>query len=318
MNDAESPPTDRLVLGTRGSRLARWQANRVAELLRERWPALEAVVRTIDTRGDRRPDVSIPELGGKGVFTAELEAALLGGEIDLAVHSLKDLPTELPEGLATLGVPERADARDVLVWPGGDGGVDRLPEGCVVGTSSLRRQAQLLARRPDCSVEPIRGNVETRVEKARGDDYDAVILAAAGLQRLGLLGAVTARLDPPDWLPAPAQGALGLEGRADDDAARRAVAAVQDPAVAAEVTAERALLSEVEGGCRVPIGARASREGGELRLRAVVLSPDGTREVRESEAGDADRAERLGRELGRRMLGMGADEILAELDREGV
>lgn len=316
MNEAASPPADRLVLGTRGSRLALWQANRVAELLRERWPALEAEVRTVDTRGDRRPDVSIPELGGKGVFTAELEAALLGGEVDLAVHSLKDLPTELPEGLATLGVPERADDRDVLVWPGGDGGVDELPEGSVVGTSSLRRQAQLLARRPDCSVEPLRGNVETRVEKARGDAYDAVILAAAGLQRLELEEAVTAYLDPSGWLPAPAQGALGLEGRDDDEATRRTVAAVQDPGMAAEVAAERAFLAEVEGGCRVPIGARAGREGEDLRLDAVVLSPDGTREIRTSETGGADRPERVGRELGRRMLEMGADEILAELERE--
>lgn len=316
MNDAASPPVERLVLGTRGSRLALWQANRVADLLRERWPGLEARVRTLDTRGDRRPDVSIPELGGKGVFTAELEAALLQGEVDLAVHSLKDLPTELPEGLATLGVPERADARDVLVWPGGSGGVDELPEGSVVGTSSLRRQAQLLARRPDCSVEPLRGNVETRVEKARGDDYDAVVLAAAGLQRLDLDAAVTAYLDSPEWLPAPAQGALGLEGRSDDGATRTTVAAVQDPGVAAEVTAERAFLSEVEGGCRVPIGARARREGNDLRLDATVLSPDGTREIRERAAGDADRPERVGRELGRRMLEMGADEILAELDRE--
>lgn len=316
MNEAASPPAANLVLGTRGSRLALWQANRVADLLRRRWPGLEAEVRTIDTRGDRRPDVSIPELGGKGVFTAELEAALLQGEVDLAVHSLKDLPTELPEGLATLGVPERADARDVLVWPGGDGGVDELPEESVVGTSSLRRQAQLLARRPDCSVEPIRGNVETRVEKARGDDYDAVVLAAAGLQRLDLDAAVTAYLDPSEWLPAPAQGALGLEGRSDDAATRTTVAAVQDPGVAAEVTAERAFLAEVEGGCRVPIGARARRDGSELRLEATVLSPDGTREIRERAAGDADRPEQVGRELGRLMLEMGADEILAELDRE--
>ena len=316
MNDAASPPAEGLVLGTRGSRLALWQAHRVAELLRRRWPGLEAEVRTIDTRGDRRPDVSIPELGGKGVFTAELEAALLQGEVDLAVHSLKDLPTELPEGLATIGVPERADARDVLVWPGGEGGIAELPEGAVVGTSSLRRQAQLLARRPDCTVEPIRGNVETRVEKARGDEYDAVILAAAGLQRLELDAAVTSFLDPPEWLPAPAQGALGLEGRSEDGATRRMVAAVEDPVVASEVTAERSFLAEVEGGCRVPIGARASREGEDLRLYAVVLSPDGTREVRESTAGRANRPERVGRELGRRMLGMGADEILAELDRE--
>ncbi len=316
MDDAASPPADGLVLGTRGSRLALWQANRVADLLRQRWPGLQADVRTIDTRGDRRPDVSIPELGGKGVFTAELEAALLQGEVDLAVHSLKDLPTELPEGLATVGVPERADARDVLVWPGGNGGVDELPKGSVVGTSSLRRQAQLLARRPGCSVEPIRGNVDTRVEKARGDDYDAVILAAAGLQRLELEAAVTAYLEPPEWLPAPAQGALGLEGRSEDGTTRRIVAAVEDPGVSAEVTAERAFLSEVEGGCRVPIGARASRDGGDLRLDATVLSPDGEREIRESTTGDADRAEGVGRELGRRMLELGADEILAELDRE--
>lgn len=313
--DNETTPVDRLVLGTRGSRLALWQAERVGSLLRERWPGLEVEVRTIDTRGDRRPDVSIPELGGKGVFTAELEAALLEGEVDLAVHSLKDLPTELPEGLATLGVPERADPRDALVWPGGEGGIEALPEGSVVGTSSLRRQAQLLALRPDCRVEPIRGNVGTRVEKARDGDYDAVILAAAGLRRLELDGEITAMLDSPAWLPAPAQGAIGVEGRSDDGTTRRVVAGVEDPDVAAEVTAERAFLSEVEGGCRVPIGARARLEDGRLRLDVTVLSPDGEREVRESAGGDADEPERLGRALGRRALDLGAAEILAELER---
>lgn len=315
MSSDAAPPVDRLVLGTRRSRLARWQADRVAALLEERWPGLETEILAVDTRGDRRPDVSIPELGGKGLFTAELEAALLEGEVDLAVHSLKDLPTDLPDGLDTLGVPERADARDVLVWPGGEGGIEALPEGAVVGTSSLRRQAQLLARRPDCTVKPIRGNVGTRVEKSRTEEYDAVILAAAGLLRLDMESAVTAYLEPPAWLPAPAQGALGIEGRADDRAVRRAVAGVESADVAAEVAAERYFLAEVEGGCQVPIGARARRRGNTLQLHAVVLSPDGQREVRESDEGSADRPERLGRRLGARMLEMGADEILAELER---
>lgn len=316
MTSRSDPPAERLTLGTRASRLARWQARRVAHLLGERWPGLSVEVRTIDTRGDRRPDISIPELGGKGIFTAELEGALLRGEIDLAVHSLKDLPTELPEGLATFGVPERADPRDALVWPGGEGGIESLPEGSVVGTSSLRRRAQLLARRPDCTVKALRGNVETRVEKSRGEGYDAVLLAAAGLHRLGLDSAATAYLEPPGWLPAPAQGALGIEGRSGDEASRRAVAALQDPAVAAEVGAERAFLAEVEGGCRVPIGARARATGGELRLEAVVMSPDGTREVREAAEGGPGRPEGLGRTLGRRMLDLGADRILAGLERE--
>lgn len=315
MTPRDSLSLGRLVLGTRGSRLARWQAERVGTLLRERWPGLEVEIRTVDTRGDRKPDVSIPELGGKGVFTAELEASLLEREVDLAVHSLKDLPTELPEGLSTLGVPERADPRDALVWPGGEGGVETLPEGAVVGTSSLRRQAQLLALRPDCTVEPIRGNVGTRVEKARGGDYDAVILAAAGLRRLELEGEITSVLESPGWLPAPAQGAIGVEGRSDDGATRRAVAGVEDPGVAAEVQAERAFLAEVEGGCRVPIGARARLEDDRLRLHVAVLSPDGTREVREAAEGDPDEPERLGRTLGRRALDLGADEILAELER---
>lgn len=316
MSIDDPSPVDRLVLGTRGSRLARWQTDRVATLLQERWPGLEVRVRTVETRGDRRPDVSIPELGGKGIFTAELEAALRDGEVDLAVHSLKDLPTSLPDGLEALGVPERADARDVLVWPGGEGGVDKLPEGSVVGTSSLRRQAQLLALRPDCTVQPIRGNVGTRVEKAHGEDYDAVILAAAGLRRLGLESAVTAVLQSPAWLPAPAQGAIGVEGRVDDRSVRRAVAGVEAPAVATEVSAERAFLAEVEGGCRVPIGARARLDGERLRLHAVVLSPDGTREMREAAEADSAHPERLGRQLGRRMLERGADEILAALERE--
>ena len=307
-------PTPRIVLGSRSSDLARAQAGQVASELRGAWPGLDVETVWITTTGDRVLDRSLPEIGGKGVFTAELEAALEEGEIDAAVHSLKDLPTELGDSFDVLGVPARADPRDVLLGPQGPMALEGLEEGAVVGTSSLRRKAQLLARRPDCRVDDLRGNVETRVEKMRAGDYDAVILAAAGLLRLELLdpdGAVF--LEPPAWLPAPAQGALGVEGRAGDEATRALVERLEDPDVRLEVEAERTFLATLQGGCLVPVGARARVEGDRIRLDTVVLSTDGETELRASGESGRDSGDALGRRLAEKLLDEGADEILDEV-----
>lgn len=302
-----------MVLGSRTSRLARIQAEAVAKKLRRRWPDLAVDVRGMTTRGDRVLDRPLPEIGGKGLFTAELEAALLEGEIDLAVHSLKDLPTDLPEGLSLVGVPERVDPRDVLVWPGGEGGLEELPDGAVVGTSSLRRRAQLLARRPDCRVEEIRGNVDTRVEKCRDGPYDAVILAAAGLERLELQGTIARHLATSEWLPAAGQGALGLEGRSGDEGVGELLEGVTEEPVEAEARAERSLLAALDVGCRVPLGARAVAGDGELRLTAAVFSPDGTDAIRGEAAASIVEAEALGVEVSELLRDRGAERILAPI-----
>lgn len=323
---SDRPPRRQLVLGSRGSALARIQATRVADALRDAWPGIDVETRWITTTGDRVLDEPLPEIGGKGVFTAELEVALLDGEIDAAVHSLKDLPTDLGEGFRVLGVPEREDPRDVLVGPGGPMRLEDLSTDAVVGTSSLRRAAQLLARCPGCRVEDVRGNVETRVEKMREGEYDAVVLAAAGLLRLGMLDPERAIfLEPPEWLPAPGQGALAVEGRDGDAATRSIVARVERPELRSAVEAERGLLAELEGGCLVPIGAWARLEGGELRLDAVVLSPDGGRELRargsvafDPAGEDASESYRsaagLGRRVARDLIEQGADRILDRLE----
>lgn len=314
------PPLDRVAIGSRRSRLARIQADRVIEALRDRWPDLEVEWVGVVTRGDRVLDRPIASIGGKGLFTAELETALRDGTVDVAVHSLKDLPTDMGAGFAVLGYPEREDPRDVLLGPRGPLSLDDLPENARVGTSSLRRQAQLLARRPDVSVRSIRGNVETRVEKMEAGDFDAIVLAAAGVLRLGLLSRreiERAALESPAWLPAPGQGALGLEGRSDDAAMRALVAAIEDPDVRDAVTAERSLLAELEGGCLVPIGARARVvDGGELQLDAVVASPDGAEVVRAAGRDERDEAVALGRAVARELVSRGADEILARLERD--
>ena len=310
-------PRERLVLGSRASDLARTQARRVADLLDEAWPGLDVEIEWITTTGDRVLDKPLPEIGGKGLFTAELEAALRTGEIDAAVHSLKDLPTDLGGEFAVLGVPEREDPRDVLLGPEGTLQPAGLAEGAVVGTSSLRRKAQLLARRPDCRVRDVRGNVETRVEKMRSGEYDAVLLAAAGLRRLDLLAPGTTFLEPPDWLPAPGQGALGVEGRAGDEATRRILARLEASDVRAEVEAERSLLATLEGGCLVPVGALGRTREGEVRLDAVVLPEDGSRELRTSGSAPAGDAEALGRRLAEELLEAGADSILAGLEEAG-
>lgn len=298
-----------LLIGSRRSALARSQAEWIAGLVSAAWPDLEVRNVWMDTEGDRRRDVPLPAIGGKGLFTAELEDAILGREIDVAVHSLKDLPTDLPAGLALLAVPQREDPADVLVSATGVR-LSELEEGARVGTSSLRRRALLLNARPGCRPLDVRGNVETRLAKLERGEYDALLLAAAGLKRLGRLSGSMRPLEAPGWLPAPGQGALGIEGRADDERVRGLLEAIEDPRARAETGCERSLLAALGGGCQVPIGALASQVGEELTLHAAVLSEDGGQAVRASARGPADDAVGLGRAVAEALRARGAAELL--------
>lgn len=293
-----------LRIGSRGSKLALWQAEWVKARLEERGATCR--IEIIKTTGDKILDVPLARIGGKGLFTKEIEEALLDGRIDLAVHSLKDLPTELPEGLTVASIPQREDARDALVGATLDG----LAVGARVGTSSLRRAAQLRALRPDLTILDVRGNVDTRLRKQQEGQYDALVMASAGLTRLGLAAHIAAYLDPAEFLPAVAQGALAIETRDDDGAAWAACQAIQDLRATAEVSAERALLAGLGGGCQVPLGAHAIAHGSRLELRAVVVSPDGKRIIRKQAAGAIEDAARLGEEVARQFLASEARAII--------
>jgi hydroxymethylbilane synthase len=303
---------ERLRVGTRGSRLALWQADHVAGRLSALHPGLEVERVVVRTTGDRVVDTPLSQVGDKGLFTRELEEALRHGTIDVAVHSLKDLPTELPEGLLLVAVLAREDPRDALVGPV-SGGLDRLAPGARVGTSSLRRRAQLLARRPDLRVVDLRGNVPTRLEKLASGACDAAVLALAGLRRLGLESHVAAVLEPGELLGAPGQGAVAVEGREDDPRVARLLAPLDDVPARLATSAERALLARLEGGCLVPVGALARTDGGVLRLRGLVAALDGSRVIAGDDdapaAGEAE-ACALGARLAERLLGDGAAEIL--------
>jgi hydroxymethylbilane synthase len=302
-------------IGTRGSALALAQSTYVRTLL----PGGEAAHRleVIETSGDRNPMASLRRIGGKGVFTKEIEVALLENRIDLAVHSLKDLPTEITPGLAIGALLSREDPRDALVTLDGTT-LERLAPGAVVGTSSLRRRSQLLARRPDLSVEDLRGNVPTRLARLEDGRLQAVIVAAAGLKRLQLLARATELIDESVMLPAPGQGILAIQIRASDEAAARAVSALHDAAVAAEAEAERTFLSALGGGCLVPVGARARASGGGLSLAGYVGHPSGRPSIRLSLEGATDAAAGLGAELANAMLAQGAREILDEVRSDEV
>lgn len=305
-----------LIVGTRGSPLARAQAERVASRIRTRWPEMECAIRVFRTRGDREGEQPLPEIGGKGLFTEELEAALRNGEIDFAVHSLKDLPTTLEDGLTLGAIPEREDPRDI--WCVRDGAAPRHPReaspGFRIGTSSLRRRAQCLALQPEAEVVPIRGNVETRLAKLTSGKYDAIILAAAGLVRLGIATPGHAiALEPPEWLPAPGQGALAVECRAHDGPILALLGALEDPTARWEAEAERALLSALEGGCEVPLGALARIDGSRLQLWAFVATPDGRRLVRGHAEGPAREAPAIGRRLAADLRARGGEDILRSL-----
>ena len=305
-------------IGSRGSKLALWQAEWVQARLRELRPAADVRVEIFKTSGDRLQDVPLAVIGGKGVFTKELEEALLDGRIDIAVHSLKDLPTTLPAGLAITAITEREDPRDALVLPAGaqsdEASLQSLPRGATVGTSSLRRQAQLKHLRPDVQLRDLRGNVDTRLRKLDEGQYDAVILASAGLRRLGFAARISASVPVNVMLPAVGQGALGIETRADDAETNALVAMLDDAPTRAACTAERALLRALGGGCQVPIAAHATVSDGRLRLAALVAALDGTQLIRAALEDDVTRAETAGAALAANLRAQGADRLLAGLD----
>jgi hydroxymethylbilane synthase len=302
-----------LIVGTRGSALALWQTNHVVELLRAVRPDLKIVIRTIQTQGDMVRDRALSQVGGKGLFVTEIENALSSGQVDLAVHSLKDMPTEQPDGLALGAILERADARDALLVRHGTGDLFALPTSARVGTSSLRRKAQLLAARPDLQVLDLRGNVDTRLRKLREGQYDAVVLAVAGLERLGLAGAISQVLPLDLMLPAVGQGALCVELRTGDATSRDLVSGLEHGPTRQAADAERAFLRRLEGGCQVPIAAFAGVGGQELILQGLVAAPDGSHLVRDEIRGPTASGDRLGQVLAERLLSAGGEAILEEV-----
>jgi len=302
-----------LVIGSRGSKLALWQANHIKGKLSELQPNLEIHVEIIKTTGDVRPD-PLSVIGGQGVFTKELEDSLLKGQIDLAVHSLKDLPTVLPEQLVIAAIGQREDARDALVLPANaNASIDSLKtlvDQAVVGTSSQRRVAQLKALRHDVSVKDVRGNVDTRLRKLDDGQYDALILAAAGLTRLGLKDRISTYISTNEILPAVGQGALGIEVRASDHATVELVGKLTHRATELACLAERSFLKSLGGGCQLPIAAHATVDGPHLLLEGLVALPDGSRIIREQISGSPTRAEELGRDLATLLILQGAHSIL--------
>ncbi|MGH9545949.1 MAG: hydroxymethylbilane synthase [Terriglobales bacterium] len=297
-----------LRIGSRGSQLALWQAGHIKALLEQRGHQVE--IEIIKTTGDRITDVALAQVGTNGMFTKEIEEALSGKRVDLAVHSLKDLPTEIPEGFEIVAITAREDPRDVFCSRQYNS-IKELPNRAKVGTSSLRRQAQLKALRPDLDIHPLRGNVDTRLRKLEAGEYDAVILAAAGLNRLGKRESVRQVLPAKLMCPAAGQGALAIEIRKDDSAVRRHLVFLDDKAARSTTTCERALLNQMGGGCQVPIGALAEVVNGRLYLEAVVARPDGTKLLRES--GEGDDPMQLGEAVGEALLRRGGDMILREV-----
>jgi hydroxymethylbilane synthase len=307
-----APTIAPLRIATRKSQLALWQAHHVAMLLRQAHPGLEVELIPLLTQGDRIQDRSLAAIGGKGLFIKELEVALEDTRADIAVHSMKDLPGDLPEGLIIAAVLDRADARDALVT-GKAAGLDDLPRGARVGTSSLRRQAQLLAARPDLKIETLRGNVDTRLRRHDAGEMDAIVLACAGLTRLGLESRITARLDPKICLPAVAQGVIGIECRGADQRTLDLVSALDHPAVRIAMDAERAFAHRLGGSCQSPIAAHARLEGGRLMLEGLVAEPDGSRLLRDSASGNREDPVALGELLAERILAAGARSLLERL-----
>lgn len=301
-----------LRIGTRQSLLALWQSNYIAGLLQQRYPDCQVTLKKIVTKGDRILDVPLAQIGGKGLFTKEIETDLLDGSIDLAVHSLKDMPTVLPEGLCLTAITSRANVGDAFVSNKYDS-FAQLPEGAVLGTSSLRRKAQLLAVRPDLKIVDLRGNVDTRLRKLDEGRMDAIILAAAGLERLGHAGRIKEIIPTSVCLPAVGQGALAIECRSNDEEVRSMLAFLNDDAVKQATDAERAFLGLIEGGCQVPIGVHADVTGTEIKIEAVIASLDGSAILRNTISGPSEQAAELGRQLGRQMLDDGGRQILADI-----
>ena len=303
----------RLRIGSRGSQLALWQANHISALLRAR--GHEVDIEIIHTTGDKITDVALALVGTKGMFTKEIEEALAAGRVDLAVHSLKDLPTELPPGFEIAAITQRQDPRDAFCSRN-FASFQELPQGARVGTSSLRRQAQLKAVRSDLDVHALRGNVDTRLRKLEQGEYDAIILAAAGLKRLGQTELIRQIIPAEIMCPAAGQGALGIEIRQGDADTRQHLEFLNDPAARAATTCERALLHRLGGGCQVPIGAFAELRNGRLHLESIVADPDGSRLLRDSR--DGDNPEKLGRDAGAALLVRGGEEILEAVYGRGL
>jgi hydroxymethylbilane synthase len=302
----------KLVIGSRGSKLAVWQANHIAGAISSRYPNIEVGVVTIVTTGDRILDVPLAKIGGKGLFTKELETAMLAGEIDLAVHSLKDMPTELSAGLTLAAITRRTDPGDALISLRYET-IDDLPHGARVGTSSLRRRAQLLQYRSDLQISDLRGNLDTRLNKLKSQDLDAIVLAVAGLKRLGWEGKISQILPFSICLPAVGQGALAIEARRDDAATLGLLSFLDDEMTHVAAVAERSFLRTVQGGCQVPVAVYGQVVGAELILQALIASVDGQMVIRDAFRGCVADAESLGKELAQRMLAAGGRELLLEL-----
>jgi len=303
-------------LGTRGSELALRQADLVAGALQKAAPDIEVQCRVIRTRGDAVLDTALSLIGDKGLFTAELEAQLLDGSIDIAVHSLKDMPTELAEGLCIGAVLKREDPRDALLSPAGHV-FEALPGGAVLGTSSLRRAAQIQWKRPDIRIVPLRGNVGTRIRKMHEQQLDGIVLAYAGLRRLGLEHLIADVLPPETIMPAAGQGAIAVETRAADSPAAAILAGLDDAVTRLETRAERAFLQTLHGGCQVPIACTAVMRGERMTVRGLVALPDGSTVYASEIRGDAGEALSLGRDLARRLLGRGARKIIEAISPPG-
>lgn len=304
----------KLTIATRKSDLALWQANHVAGLLRARYPDLEVGLLPMVTRGDQILDRPLARIGGKGLFLKELERALLSGEADIAVHSMKDVPVEEVPGLVVDVMLERANPFDALLSRGGRT-LDELPRGARVGTSSLRRQCQLKALRPELAVADLRGNVNTRVRKLDEGEYDAIVLACAGLERLGMQDRIAEVLGPPRWLPAATQGTIGVQRRADDEDAAGLLAALNDADAALRTRAERTVSAALQGSCQVPLAVFAEQRGGVLHVDGLVGMPDGSRIVRAASEGPVDDLDELAGAVAAELLRQGARDIIAALNR---
>lgn len=301
-----------LIIGTRQSLLALWQSNHIASLLRKQYPDCQVTLKKIVTKGDRILDVPLAQIGGKGLFTKEIETELLDGTVDLAVHSLKDMPTVLPEDLCLTAITTRANVGDAFV-SNKYASFSELPQGAVLGTSSLRRKAQLLAVRPDLKIVDLRGNVDTRLRKLDEGQMDAIILAAAGLERLGHADRIREIIPTTVCLPAVGQGALAIECRSDNKEVRDMLAFLNDLPTKQATDAERAFLGLIEGGCQVPIGVHAEVENDNVKIEAVIASLDGSKVLRNNITGLAANAADLGRKLGQQMLAEGGEQILADI-----
>jgi len=304
-----------LTIGTRGSQLALWQANWVKSALRSRFPAVSIELTVIKTRGDKILDVPLAKVGGKGLFVKEIEQALLDGVIDIAVHSMKDMPAEIPSGLCIGAIPKRETPNDVLISRNGQKLSELAPNACI-GTSSLRRAAQLKYVRPDISITPLRGNLDTRLRKIESENLDAIVLAAAGVKRLNMENRISEYLQFEDMLPAVGQGALCIEIRTDDSETKTLIASLDDPETRTAVTGERAFLNRLEGSCQVPIAAYGEIDRGRLKLSGLVSDLNGTRILKANKSGALDQSETIGKKLAERLIADGADKILEMLKTE--